>query len=32
MIDKKPGKSIKSIARNKEVSEFLIRQVLHEDI
>ena len=27
-----PSKSIKSIARNIRISEFLIKQVVHEDI
>ena len=32
IIDKNPSQSIRSIARNMGVSEFLIRQVVHENI
>ena len=32
MIDNDPSKPIRSIARNMEISEFLIRQVVHEDV
>ena len=32
MIDKDPRQFIKSISRDMEVSEFIIRQVVHEDI
>ena len=32
MIDSDPGNSIRSLARDMGVSEFLIRQLVHEDI
>ena len=32
MIDNDPSKSIRSIARSMGVSEFILRQVVHEDI
>ena len=32
MIDNDPSESIRSIAKNTEMSEFLIRQRVHEDI
>ena len=32
MIDNNPSKSIRSTARNIRVSEFLIRQIVHEGI
>ena len=32
MIDNNPSKSVKSVVSDMGVSEFLIRQVVHEDI